>query len=689
MAQTDRIVTMSEYLDERERVARSDWYVRGTCIGVTLICFVLAGFLLPSIYRQRVELQLVISENSFRDMPPGVTLPAAFMGPLRAFLVNIVGYRAEELKQESKYYELQQLYAWLCDFQPRMPKVWANSSWNMAYNISVGTFSPEERWHWVSAGLYLLRDEGIPRNPNAVELYKELSWIFLHKMGDFMDDQHWNYKKMWAVMMEKVLGQPPPEPTDEEVLGSFRTIAEAAKAIRENGNGKDLTSEGLQRYIQSDVTEPTMSGFVGRLAELGYQPDEKWLEDIARYLRHGLQLRDIARSDTEIAQDTKSQFRALMSDEKWASARDRLLAAIRAYVLANRFKMNPEFMLALMEKHGPIDWRNVYSSALYWAALGGLECREVKGTDENVVMNIDRQVQSSLKDTCERGLMVLEPDFDDPFKSYLQLHQDWRFVDAYHQIILELAEENRGNEDPATYYRDGPAGRLFKDGHVNFLHRAVQQFYLAGRIDKAEFYYDYLRQNYFENGHVKDMYQVPLKQFALKGIYEDLDSYKTGPDLMNTMLTNVFVYLAYDRDREANQWLATTQEAYQVFMSSKKVDRNDRRKIPEWPKFKAGSFEMFMKAYPLPVIYKVRAWHKVDTLTQLYVYRRLEPMLTEGCNQNVPPLDLVKSFPPPAGLEEFEAKQQALEKEQPGEGDLTNPTPETFEKTKPDEGSKR
>ena len=60
----------------------------------------------------------------------------------------------------------------------------------MAWNISVTTYTPEERWNWVYNGVKLLRDEGIPLNPRAVNLYKQLAWTYNNKMSETLDDFH-------------------------------------------------------------------------------------------------------------------------------------------------------------------------------------------------------------------------------------------------------------------------------------------------------------------------------------------------------------------------------------------------------------------------------------------------------------------------------------------------------------------
>ncbi len=151
MSRSDAL-TLGEHLDERSRVVRVDRLVRSVCVVSAVFCVGLAGLvLLPGIHEQRKELQLVVGEETFDDMPPGIALPTALLSTFRGVMIHFLWTRSEDLKQDGKYFELQQLYDWICNLQPRYPKVWGTAAWNMAYNISVGTYSSRERWHWVSS----------------------------------------------------------------------------------------------------------------------------------------------------------------------------------------------------------------------------------------------------------------------------------------------------------------------------------------------------------------------------------------------------------------------------------------------------------------------------------------------------------------------------------------------------------
>lgn len=110
------------------------------------------------------------------------------MGAFRGIFVNWLWFRANEMKEKGQYYEAMELARAITTLQPRFPQVWVFHVWNMAYNISVATNTPEERWQWVNAGVRLLRKDGIRANPNDMLLHKELAWIFLHKIVGITDD---------------------------------------------------------------------------------------------------------------------------------------------------------------------------------------------------------------------------------------------------------------------------------------------------------------------------------------------------------------------------------------------------------------------------------------------------------------------------------------------------------------------
>jgi hypothetical protein len=122
---------------------------------------------------------------------------------------------------------MAQLADWITALEPHFTQVWTVQAWNMAYNISVKFKDPEDRWHWVKRGIELLRDHGIPLNPDEPLLYRELSWLYQHKMGQNLDDAHLTYKLRWAQETQDVfLGGK----ANVEALENPKTPADKARA---------------------------------------------------------------------------------------------------------------------------------------------------------------------------------------------------------------------------------------------------------------------------------------------------------------------------------------------------------------------------------------------------------------------------------------------------------------------------
>lgn len=174
------------------------------CVGL----LVAAATRMPSINAGRKALSMYGADSPLENTPPEYVFYIQAFGAFRGLIADIAFIRAEQLKEQGRFYDAMTLHKWICAFQPHFPTVWEYASWNMAWNISVTTFTSEERWNWVYNGVKLLRDQGIPLNPRAVNLYRQLAWTFNNKMSETTDDQNYAYKCNWAWRMHLVLGAP-------------------------------------------------------------------------------------------------------------------------------------------------------------------------------------------------------------------------------------------------------------------------------------------------------------------------------------------------------------------------------------------------------------------------------------------------------------------------------------------------
>ena len=247
-----------------------DRLVQLIAVVVALVGIVGAGLMVPRVSAQRRDLQLTYDVATSEGGKPTYAVLAAGLGSFKGLAVNALWYRAEMEKRAGRYAEANNLAEWITELQPRFPQVWAFHSWNLAYNISVGTYTPQERWDWVHKGITLLRDEGIAYNPNAVQLYREIAWIWFHKVGTYSDDLNWYYKNQVAQEWQELLGGPNDSLTPEGVQGFIDDIAAAAdrylafqrpeRAIRDEltrlagGNEPlDLIADSLDDLLESPV----------------------------------------------------------------------------------------------------------------------------------------------------------------------------------------------------------------------------------------------------------------------------------------------------------------------------------------------------------------------------------------------------------------------------------------------------
>lgn len=175
----------------------------GALVVTALLC---TSAIQTSMNKARADLQLT-RVTPLENAPPALVFTTVALGGFRGIISNILWMRANELQQESKYFEMVQLADWITKLQPHYSQVWRIQAWNMTYNISVKFPNIDDKWHWIMAGVTLLRDEGIQYNPHEPVLYEELCYFLFHKMGGTSDLAHLAFKQRWAWEWHNVLGE--------------------------------------------------------------------------------------------------------------------------------------------------------------------------------------------------------------------------------------------------------------------------------------------------------------------------------------------------------------------------------------------------------------------------------------------------------------------------------------------------
>src|SRR5256884_4633005 len=166
----------------------------------------LSGLLQRRLNQDRVAMGVSRGEPLGKTAPPVLVFTTVALGGFRGLIANALWIRAMELQEQDKDFEKVQLADWITKLQPHFTTVWVHQAWDMAYNISIKFSDPRDRWRWVQRGIELLRDEALKYNPDEPLIYREIGWIFQHKIGQDLDDAHNYFKSEWAREMSEVLG---------------------------------------------------------------------------------------------------------------------------------------------------------------------------------------------------------------------------------------------------------------------------------------------------------------------------------------------------------------------------------------------------------------------------------------------------------------------------------------------------
>lgn len=514
------------------------------------------------INQQREALNIYGDASALRNAPPEYAFWIQAFGAFRSLIVDIAFIRAENYKDKGRYYDAMQLAEWICKLQPHFPAVWEFHSWNMAWNISVTTFTPQERWHWVYNGVRLLRDEGLRYNPRAVNLYKQLAWIFNNKMGADIDEFNQAYKRNWAYRMHLLLGPPPAPPRKVDADQLLSAIA------------FDVLDDPLYRAART--TDEQLRAEIEaahRARGEDWRPDEHTVE----------QLLETAPRTTSPAA-LAAQQASLERIEAIAAAPDNLAGLYAAHPEAAPLVAELRTM-GIPISDDPLTedayelpqgllhsfflpYREVADPSM-WARMGSAADQvppHVRRLGELLGVGADNPAGEALVRFLQKKVLR-EVYKNEPEHMVSLVRQfgpiDWRLVDSqslywatkalvmsegtvsdFHndktntvRIVLfslqNMARRNKlffeplpGNPhysylnmmpDPsfiesmnAAYLRYAPrfdpqrrggpgVGDLFSSGHVNFLIEGIRTLYFAGRTEAAQRYYDYLRAVYGYN----------------------------------------------------------------------------------------------------------------------------------------------------------------------------------------------
>ncbi len=641
---------MNDKPDTFRRLARdrTPW-IAALCIFLAVGAFVTAGLMQDPIAARHKEYELVPAEAAMLRSRPDVALMSTLPGGLRALAVNYLWIRAQSLMREGRHFDAYQLASMICKLQPHFDGVWSFHAWNMAYNISVATHTPEERWRWVSNGMRLLRDEGIPLNPRALVLYKELSWIFFHKIGGSMDEMHMAYKRRWAREMQRVLGAPPPGST-AAVLRWFAPVARYARDYVDRDPGRrgreTIQADQLRRLLAENPAARKLANAAREEdVELGQELLDVWSRYSesapAQHVRAGAGLPE---GDTE----RDERLHRLVNDAELREGMVALLGFLRAQILWNDYRMDPAYMHELMQEFGPLDWRLPWPHGLYWAHYGMKKCGGEQMTDVDALNN-ERNILNCLKLLTWNGRLAYVENPRNPDEPYVRFYADWRFIEPTHRehkrlIALkdQISRNTRLTHEP--YYLSG---------HVNYLISAIEMLYAGYRRDEAQRYLDYIQT---DAGRTGPEWDLPLDEFVYTHLF---DQGQILPEMAANQVTISLqtAFLLNAKGKPGGK--ACLQHAQRVH-ARYNAEANPNVKLPPFWQMGADNLAMMlaepaMLGYHLPLLDRARLYRNASEDMKRIVYDRIAGPLKAQCPAR--DVDFDQWFPEPEGMAELRKRR--------------------------------
>ena len=619
-------------------------------IGCGILVLVASAFT-PGINEGRKALNMYGTEAVTANAPPEYAFAIQAFGAFRGLITNIAFIRAEEYKREGRYYDAMQLASWICKLQPRFPSVWEFQSWNMAWNISVTTYTPEERWAWVYNGAKLIRDEGLRYNPRAINLYRQLAWIFVNKMSETTDEYHLTYKREWAYRMHLVLGSPP------DPLGEYRPGQLFEKLDR--GIGDDLLAqaarhEGLERRKKrQDPNDPNEPEFVDpedvvvkEERSLEYEIAKKgafdWMTEIAEAPQTLEQLYQAGPETRELVAQLRGIGVRISNDKLTEDDYWREEGLARTFFEPYRRLDDPTALLARVTKEQPEEPADA-------------QAEKLRRFDEIVRVGEQRPEVQALLRFLQRKVLAevykLDPHkLADLIATFGPM--DWRVVDSHslywinegliagdetiskfgndkvnaaRLIFFSLHNLYRKNrlvfepyydDNNLSYLNFNPdlnliesmhraflnygklldpnpeetgVGETFRSGHQNFLTEAIALLYYADREREARRYFKYLRDNYSTStlGAFNPAFMRPLPEFVEYYLRENVEGSAETRNTITARLVSSFEALMRGNLAEYNKLVTRAQNLHSRYNEGRMTDLSDKLQLPPFRKYQA------------------------------------------------------------------------------------------------------
>ncbi len=491
-------------------------------------------------------------------------LPVVSLSVFRSLIIDYLWIRAENLKENGQFFDALHLSRMICAMQPHLASVWDYQAWNMAYNISVSLPTAPERWHWVKAGIALIRDRGLVYNPKNPKLYWSIAWIFQHKIGGFTDDFNRYYKEQLAFEMMPLLS-PLLMPLGTPV--SNKDFAELVKAPRSWGElmADKKVASLIDKIKKAEPKFKNKTELINGLVDMRLRPG---------YYH--------------------TQLHKLLLANKASPAWHKIDVFVRSWILRNKYKLLPVKMQALNKRYGPInldnpkerlplDWRLPDVQAIYWARLGLDQAKKKTG---HAQLKLYRIIYHGLQNLYHYGHLQIMAYKVPAAHPSIKPGQD--VAEKPSQVKLNLFNSQdlrmlegawQATRDVLKAYKDAgerkPGG--IDDGAINLLRSGITNLYLLGREFLARKYYNLLRKTYPDSQKNWPILAVFVRN-KMKEEISDLTP-KNASDYIIGLLRDGYSRYAIGDDENATLRAKWARKIYEIIQKDFPVSEDPTQRI--------------------------------------------------------------------------------------------------------------
>jgi hypothetical protein len=184
-----------------------------------------------------------------------------------------------------------------------------------------------------------------------------------------------------------------------------------------------------------------------------------------------------------------------------------------AFLLREKYKIDPEFAKKVDAEWGPLDWRLPEAHAIYWGAFGLAQAKKHRDkVNPDDLIKLRRNIYQSMLQSFHHG-RIIRNLFNQAYELVPNLDLVSKVNDAYEKMYADETSHDM---------RDG-----IQKAHRYFLGDAVYMLYEDNRVAEAADWYRYLARKYPENNTLNGNpnsrpSQLTFEQYAIARVQEDV-----------------------------------------------------------------------------------------------------------------------------------------------------------------------